>query len=94
MADVSEQCPGRVDSLPPFAGLDSGVPEYRDEMRWVLAGVGSVVGGAVGLFAPVVVGWLVGASGSYEVVVPFWLATVPLGVVGGAVLGFVLGRSR
>ncbi len=61
-------------------------------MRWVLAVLGVVLGGVVGLFAPVVVGWLLGkTSGSYEVVLPFWLVTVPFGAVGGAVLGFVLG---
>lgn len=65
-------------------------------MRWLLALVGALLGGAVGLFGPVfVLAQLTDGSGSYESFLPLWLASLPLGLGGGAVLGFVLGsRSR
>jgi hypothetical protein len=61
--------------------------------RWLMAVLGAAVGGAVGLFGPVLAFVALGmGSGSYEDVLPVWLASLPLGVALGAWLGHRLGR--
>lgn len=58
-------------------------------VRWLLALLGLAAGTALGLFAPVGVLVALGlGSGSYEDVLPLWLATIPGGALAGAWAGW------
>jgi len=56
--------------------------------------VGGVIGGAVGLFAPVLVAQVVGVeNGSYETFLLPWMLTVPGGALVGGFGGARLARA-
>jgi hypothetical protein len=60
--------------------------------RWVGMALGTLLGGALGLFGPVFVLRALGVgSGSYEDVLPVWLFALPVVLLGGGVLGWRLG---
>jgi hypothetical protein len=59
----------------------------------VLTLLGAAIGTVAGLFAPVLVLIASGnENGSYEVVLPFWLLTVPAGLLAGGTAGFGVGH--
>ncbi len=61
--------------------------------RWLGALLGSLLGGAAGLFGPVFLLKALGhGSGSYEDVLFAWFVAVPLGLVVGGAVGVALGR--
>jgi hypothetical protein len=68
-------------------------------VRWLLALVGTVVGTGIGLFAPALVfAVLQVGTGSYEDLLPVWLASLPagagLGGWGGYRVGVAWARRR
>ena len=61
--------------------------------RWLLAVVGVVLGGIVGVVATILVfATLHLGSGSYEEVLPVLLLTLPAGAAGGGWSGYRLGK--